>query len=427
MAVLGLCLLLGNLRAAEAQLSFERAPINYTTAKSHDPVAELQRRINAGNVTLKFDEEHGYLKSVLEELGVSGTSQMLVFSKTSFQLRHISPWSPRALYFNDENYIGWVQNGDVMEFSSVDPELGAVFYTLRQQESKRPEFVRDKGNCLACHASSRTHGVPGHLVRSVYPAPSGQPHFGSGTFTTTHASPLSQRWGGWYVTGTHGNQRHMGNVLSQDKERPENLDFERGANVTDLSSRARVANYLTRHSDIVALMVLEHQADMHNRITHAAYEGRTALHHNATMNEMFQQSNDHVSESTQRRLKNAAEKVVKYMLFSEEAELTDEITGTASFAEQFAETGPFDKQGRSLRQFDLKRRLFKYPCSYLIYSDAFESIPNEVKERIYRRLWEVLTEVDKIDTFRHLSSDDRQAVLEILVETKSGLPDYWMQ
>jgi len=407
-----------------AQISFDQEPINYSSGAVHDPVAKLQQQIDDGKVELKFDEEHGYLKSVLDALKVPTSSQMLVFSKTSFQLRRISPWSPRALYFNDDTYVGWVPNGDVVEVSSVDPRQGAIFYTLLQEETKQPKFVRDQGNCLTCHASSRTQGVPGHLVRSVYPSASGQPHFGAGTFRTNHASPLKQRWGGWYVTGTHGRQRHMGNVIAEDRDRP-NLDVEAGANVTDLSKLTRTDLYLTSHSDIVALMVLEHQTEMHNFITLANFETRLALHHGAVMNRALERPESYVSDSTERRISSACNKLLEYMLFAEETPLTDEIKGISDFAKDFAALGPKDSRGRSLRDFDLQRRIFKYPCSYLIYSDAFVALPAQIKDRVYRSLWEILTGKDQGNTYTYLSPNDRTAIFEILRDTNSDLPEYW--
>ena len=410
---------------ARAQISFDREPINYSASEVNDPVAQLQRRMDKGQIELKWDEEHGYLKSVLAALDISPSSQMLVFSKTSFQLRRIAPWTPRALYFNDSNYIGWVSNGEVIEVSSVDARQGAVFYSMRQDGTKPAKFVRDQGSCLVCHASSRTEGVPGHLVRSVYPAPSGQPNFGSGTFRTNHASPLKQRWGGWYVSGTHGRQRHMGNVTTPRSSGPENLDMEAGANITDLSKLTRTDLYLSPHSDIVALMVLEHQTEMHNHITFASYETRLANHHCDVMNRALQRPEDFVSASTQRRIASATEKLIKYMLFSDEFALTDEIKGTSNFTEHFAALGQRDKKGRSLRDFDLKRRIFKYPCSYLIYSDSFKTLPADVKSQVYRRLWEVLSGKDQSKSFSHLTAVDRKAIYEILLDTSSDLPEYW--
>lgn len=410
---------------AVAQMGFEEEPINYNTAEATDPIAKLQTLIDAGELVLKFDNKHGYLPALLALLDVPESSQMLVFSKTSFQLRRINPHRPRALYFNDEVYLGWVQDGDVVEIMSVDPHLGTVFYTLDQQYAEQPRFVRDRGQCLICHASSRTDNVPGPLVRSVFSDRGGQPILGAGTFTINHTSPLKERWGGYYVTGTHGEQRHLGNQVVTDKSGPELLDIEAGANVTDLGSRINTDRYLQPHSDIVALMVLEHQAKMQSLITRASYEARSATWYDSVMNEALDRPADHISDSTNRRIDTVVEDLVNYMLFSAEAQLTSPIEGTSNFQNEFAAQGPRDSNGRSLRDFDLTRRMFRYPCSYMIYSDSFEQLPTTVAQRFYRQLWTVLSGENQDAAFSHLSGDDRTAVLEILRDTKQGLPGSW--
>ncbi len=423
--LIGVCCLLLGTRSSFAQFNFEAEPVNYNTAPTSDRVSVLAGKIERGEFDLEHDERNGYLKALLKCLDVPVSSQVLVFSKTSFQLRYIDTQHPRAVYFNDDVYVGFCQNGDVAEISSVDPQQGAIFYTLSQQKTKRPKIVRDQGRCVVCHASSRTSGVPGHLVRSVYASSSGQPFFGSGTFTIDHRSPFEQRWGGWYVTGTHGRQRHMGNVVVTNRDRPEALNVEAGANVTDLSDRVNTKPYLSGHSDIVALMVLEHQGRMHNLITRANFETRSATHYDAIMNGALERPMDHRSDSAKRRIGSAAEKLVEYMLFGKELRLSDKVKGTSGFAAEFSKRGPRDSKGRSLRDFDLSTRMMKYPCSYLIYSEAFDGLPKEVGERVYRRLFDILSGQDVSERFAHLSKPDRKAILEILRETKNGLPDYW--
>lgn len=408
---------------AFAQEPFEQAPINYNDPSEDNPVARLQAKLDDGEAELEFDDEHGFLKSVLKALEISPASQVLVYSKTSFQLHAISPRRPRALYFNDHTSIGWVQGGDVLEVMTTDPIRGEVFYTLRQEGEQRPEFVRDKGQCTVCHASSRTQRVPGGLVRSAYVNAGGMPHYGAGTFNTDQTSPLSERWGGWYVTGTHGSMRHMGNAIARDRHNPENINREAGANVTDLSELFHVDKYLTPHSDIVALMVLEHQLQMQNMLTLASHESRRAAHHDQVMNKALERPEDYVSDSTKRRIASAGDKVVRYMLMVDEAPLTDPIQGTSKFAEEFQATGPIDSAGRSLRQLDLQHRLFKYPCSYMVYSPTFDALPVEMKTYIAQRLRAVLSDTDTDEAFEHLTPDDRKAISEILQETK---PEFWM-
>jgi hypothetical protein len=324
-------------------------------------------------------------------------------------------------------YVGFCQNGDVMELSAVDPNLGTVFYTLDQKNAARPRFTRQGDTCLICHGSSANQGLPGHLVRSVFSDPSGYPILASGTYRIDQTSPLKHRWGGWYVTGSSGTQQHLGNLTLEERVAPDEVDNKSGLNVTDLSPYFKTAAYLTPHSDIVALMVLEHQAQMHNLITRAGFLTRTALYEQAELDKALGRDSKGLTDSTMSRINNAGEPLVKYMLFSEEATLTDRLQGDTAFAAEFAKRGPFDAKGRSLREFDLRTRMFKYPCSYLIYSAAFEALPTEVKDYVYRRLWDILSGKETGKEFAHLSATDRVAIREILIATKPNLPKYWRE
>jgi hypothetical protein len=415
------CLMMGGAARAQSDL-YEGEPIRYLTATASDPIARLQAALDAGSKSLARDDRLGYLKSVLKALDIDPESQVLVFSKTSFQRDRIGPETPRALYFNDDTYVGYVRGGDVLEFSAADPVLGGTFYLLDQHETNTPAFERATHDCLQCHASANTQGVPGHLVRSVFPLPGGQPAYNAGTFLTTDESPLAERWGGWYVTGTHGAQRHMGNVLVADRKDPERLDTEAGANVVDLSLKFDTSAYLRPTSDIVALMVLEHQTQVHNLIAAASYQARLAKHYDEGINKALGRPADFVSISTEARLRGPTEKLVKALLFSGEAALTDPVAGTSKFAENFAARGRKDARGRSLREFDLKHRLFRHPCSYLIESDAFAALPDSIKGRVLRRLRDVLAADDPSPDFAHLTPDDRRAIAEILTDTLPGFP-----
>jgi hypothetical protein len=350
---------------------------------------------------------------------------MLVFSKTSLQRHRIGPKTPRALYFNDDVYVGFCWRGDVLEVSAADPKLGTVFYTLEQEPAARPRFVRQTDNCLTCHGSSLTRGYPGHLVRSLYTDRHGLPILSLGSVRVDAATPLAERWGGWYATGTSGKQTHRGNLVLQGRPEEPPAANPDGVNVTDLKSRFTVANYPTPHSDLVALMVLEHQTDLHNRLTRANFETRLALHQQEEFDRILQRKTDGLSDSTARRLRSCCEPLVQGLLCSGEAKLTDKVTGTSSFAAEFAARGPRDGKGRSLRELDLQRRLFKYPCSYLIYSRAFEELPKEAKEHVYGRLWEVVSGQDNSEPFAHLTAGDRQAIREILRDTRRDLPGSW--
>jgi hypothetical protein len=362
--------------------------------------------MDEGKVKLKHEAAYGYLLSVLEELKVPKSSQMLVFSKTSFQRERISPHNPRAIYFSDDVYIGFVPGSPMLEISAVDPKLGGVFYTLDQDPIKRPRFVRTD-QCLECHATGKTMGVPGHLVRSFETDESGVTDLKSGVSLVNHRTPFAERWGGWYVSGTHGDQTHRGNLLGGQAFERQKTEPNYLGNLTNLSRFFEPAIVPTPDSDIVALMTLEHQVHMHNYIARLHYAARIAL----------------LQYGHVRYLQSAIDGFLKYLLFTEEAELTAPVTGTSSFAKQFADAGPKDSKGRSLRQFDLGTRMFKYPCSYLIYSEAFDALPGALKDAIYKRLFEILTGKDA--EFASIPVDSRGAILEILRQTKSGLPAYW--
>ena len=373
----------------------EGPALRYGEAPQEDAIAQLQRRVETGEVKLAWDAKFGYLPAVLKALGIPVASQGLVFSKTSFQLARSSPATPRAIYFNDDSYAGYVPGGDLIELSAADPERGGMFYSLEQRQAAKPVIQR-REECLQCHASPGTTGVPGHFVRSVHTDEQGFPVMNESSYVTDHRSPFTERWGGWYVTGTTAGMKHMGipGVKSFDTTR-----------------------YLAPHSDVVALMVLEHQTKMHNLLARAGFEARSALLVQAEMNAALKRPADEVSESTARRLDHAAGIVARYMLFADEAPLPGPVRGTSEFAKTFAAQGPRDAAGRSLRELDLKKRLFKYPCSFLIYSQAFARLPEALKQRILDRLDGVLAGRDTDPAYASLSEEDRRNVREILAAT----------
>lgn len=377
----------------------------YQPAKPvRDPIATLMADIKAGKTELKYEPKHGYLKDLLAKLDIPWSSQMLVFSKTSMQGTHISPRKPRAIYFNDQVYVGWVNGGDLLEIASIDTEEGNHFYTL--PNTKRPEIVFEKNpqDCVACHGGRNSRSAPALIIRSIYPDDEGYPVFTSGGRFTTPSVPLAERWGGWYVSGTHGKDRHMGNVLAKGEDVRTALDMEAGANVTDLRKLFDSTEYLTPHSDIMALMVAEHQIEFHNRA------GRAVM---AVKNMGLNVTKDRVGY--------IADSLVDTLLGANEIELKDPVKGSSTFASDFAKKGARDKKGRSLYDLDFTKRMFKYKLSPMVYSPVFEGLPSVVKEAVYDRLKLILAGQDKSGDFRFLTKEDRQAILEILTETK---PDF---
>src|ERR1700722_1447457 len=397
-------------------LPFADGPINYRSSELNDPVARLEKRLERGDLKLHYDTRHGYLKSVLDALRVPVSSQALVFSKTSFQYPNINPEAPRALYYNDDVYVGQVHDGKFLEFVSFDPLQGAIFYVMDEHRDKHPRFERSEVDCIQCHVAPSTKGIPGVMLRSVFTKPDGTPNAAARSYVTGQESPIAQRWGGWYVTAKEGTQGGMANVLSSDPKNPEQLDRAAGTNLTNLSDRFNAKAYLTDSSDIVALMVLAHQTQMHNWITLTTYQTRIALADRKLS-----------PEDVRTKLEAPAEQLVRYVLFANEVPLQNPIAGTSDFAKQFVARGPRDAKGRSLRDFDLQKRIFKYPCSYLIYSEAFDAIPSPAKDYIYRRLFDILSGREQGPEFASLSSQDRRAILEILVPTKPGVPEEWKQ
>ncbi len=404
---------------------FENPPISYRESEPNNHISRLQDDLDSGKTTLKYDSKRGYLATVLDALSIPPQSQMLVFSRTSLQQQRIKPRTPRALYFNDDVYVGYCHSGEVLEISAVDSQLGTVFYTLDQEETERPQFQRRVDNCLICHSSSRTQGIPGHLVRSLFVNAGGQPMFSAGSRTVDHTTPIEDRWGGWYVTGKHGKQSHLGNLVIRTRRVPDPVNNSDGLNVVDLSDRLDVSKYLTPHSDIVALMILEHQTLVHNHLTKASFSARQAIHHEQTMNQVLGYSDSNRLDSTDRRIQSAGDDLVEVLLLVDEAPLSEPISGTSGYTEWLNAAGKRDSKGRSLRDLDLTHRLFRYPCSYLIHSQAFDDLPDEMRTYVWRRLWYVLSGNDPSPKFAHLSHADRVAIIEIIRDTKPGLPNYW--
>ena len=289
-------------------LPSEHPAIDYWNAEPTDAVARLQQRLESGEATLGFDGRFGYLPAVLKALEVPVSSQVLVFSKTSFQAVRIFPRMPRAIYHNDAVSVGWVRGGDVVEVASLDPKLGVVFYTLDQARRSQPRFQLRTTECISCHAGPATLGAPGLLVRSVHPDRSGTPQRAP-SFITDHRSPIEERWGGWYVSGESGAPRHLGNVIFEADQNPSPLLDELGGLTPSLEPYISSVAYLRSSSDIVSLMVLEHQTRMTNLIVRLGYETRIALHETPGAESLAE-----LEEERRTTIVQTAEELLRYML-----------------------------------------------------------------------------------------------------------------
>jgi len=390
--------------------SREHPAIAYAAHEGANPVRRLSDALAAGQARLDFDRDasRGYLPALLDALHIGVESQVLVFSETSNQARHINPSHPRAIYFNDTVAVGWVPGTDLLEIAAHDAQQGVVFYTLSQQATAKPQPRRDV-SCLLCHLTWDTLAVPGFITLSTFPM-SDDPNAYADGVVVDHRTPVADRWGGWYVTGRLVPTRHMGNLPVIRPKATLTTPAPPTPTFDSMAGRlASAATYPSPYSDIAALMVLNHQTHATNLLTWVGWETRVALAEKRPLD----------------RVDDAIRDLVDYFLFVDEAPLASPIAGTSGFAGKFASAGPRDAAGRSLRQLDLSSRLMRYPCSYLIYSEAFDGLPALARERIYARLWRVLSGEDNDRRYARLSAADRRAVIEILRATRSGLPDYF--
>lgn len=390
----------------------EYPAIPYGKNPEHNAVARLQSRLDRGEVRLERHPVRGYLDSLLAAIGIDLSSQSLVFSKTSFQTSMIRAATPRAIYFNDDTYVAWTQNAELLEIGTMDAELGPVFYSLANDADGGGRFEREMENCLSCHDSFTLTGggVPRFILGSGYVGVGGEQLTHEGNILTTDRTPLRSRWGGWYVTGRHGSQVHLGNVLVRSVSELVNLEAVRRGNLDTLDGLFDTSPYLTNRSDIVALLVFQHQMYIQNLITRVNFETRTALAREPEL-----------SPATAARLKEYLDQLADAMLFVGAAPYTERISGNSGFDRWFEGLGPKDGRGRSLRKLDLTTRLFAYPLSYLVYSAGFAALPDYAKSHVYGRFAAVLGGAEQDPLYAHLSAADRKATLEILNAT---LPDF---
>ena len=414
-AIVALSLVLGiaivSAQTPSVFVSRDDAAIQYSTRPARDAIVRLNESLKKGEVRLEFEAlPRGYLASVLKALDIPLSSQTLVFSENSLQRDHISKTTPRAIYFNDTVAVGWAKGAETIEATAFDATQGVQFYSMRQTRLATPQFAK-RNDCLQCHLLPQTHGVPGVLTMSVLPL-SDNPHEYAQGWEADHRTPIEDRWGGWYVTGAQVPVKHLGNVpvLHVPKS------YERAATAPKLATAADAFDttaYLTPHSDVVALMVLNHQTRMTNLLIRLGWQSRIASHRPSK------------SGALAAEVRDTAHELVDYMLFIDEAPLRSPVRGSSSFSKDFPSKGPRDSKGRSLRDLDLTRRLLRYPCSYMIYTEAFDALPAEAKSLVYERMWHILSGAAKEPDYAKLAVADRRAVLEILRETKKDLPAYF--
>ncbi len=412
---------------SNAENEYENAPISYSDTAPKDAAQTLERRLLAGKVKIDRRDAWSVLHGVMKEFGIPVESQVMVFSKTSKQNDRISPQTPRVVYFGDNAYVGYCLGGAI-EVSTIDPVLGPIFYLLDPYvaDSEPLHFERDQ-SCLSCHGGPFSPDVPGVLVRSVFPGPEGHPIMSQGSTVVDTTTPFSDRWGGWYVTGRHGTSLHRGNVVATEKGDRCDIDFKAGANITDLSRFFDTTPYQRKQSDIVALMVLEHQTSTQNVLTKANQTSIRAMYMQRSLQkELGEKVEDQPTGTARRIIDHCAEDVVDALLFKDEAALPEGgIEGDPAFQSAFTRNAMPSSEGRSLKDFQLLNRLFKYRCSYMIYSLTFKSLTPPLKETVLANLWEALDGSDPEGRYAYLSISEKKNIQRILAETLPDAPAQW--
>jgi hypothetical protein len=392
----------------------EHPAIQYATRPTRDRVSALTRALADARTRLAFEDQGGYLRSVLAALDLTVESQLLVFSKTGIQQAATGPRTPRALYFDDSIVVGYIPGAPFLELAAHDPEQGVVFYTIDQRQNPEPEIVR-RTNCLTCHVSSSTLEVPGMIHRSNMLSADGQVLPMLGSHAVDHRTPITQRWGGWFVTGhytrpPYDGTGHLGNVTIAMHPSSGPATTSNEAFVEWLNSVPEDRGYPSPESDIAALMVFDHQMHAVNLITRLQWETRVASASGRT-------------DFTQGVLRQFVDQLSDYLLFVDEVPPPGKVTARRAFVDWFAAGGVRDRRGRSLRDLDLETRLLRYPCSYMSHAASFDALPMDAKRAVYDRLWAILSGKDESPRYVHLSPADRRAIIEILRDTKSDCRD----
>jgi hypothetical protein len=389
---------------AGASPIYESEPINYYEAEKIDKVAKFF----AGEVDgWQHTGYSGFLNDFLDTFNIPRESQVLVYSQTSFQASKIRPENPRAIYFNKDIYVGWVPGGDFLEVSASSPTTGNNFYSI-SGSGNQPELVPETHRCLRCHGGSFTRDIPAPLVRSVFPDSTGQPVYKAGTTVVDHTTPVTYRHGGWFVSGFPILDR--GNRIFQETE--QGVDDGR---LFDLD-KIRDNGYPGEGSDIVALLILEHQSELHRLLAHLSLQTQSALFSQLQFDKLLGRT-ERLSESTRRQIKSVADKLLKYMFFKDETELPKIDLKESPYAKVFDGNGPKDSRGRSLYDLRMDGTMLEYPFSYMVYSDAFQNLPAEAMEYITAELDYILNPNTEYEGYEHISRKDKLAIRQILEET----------
>lgn len=355
-----------------------RNPIHqYDTAVPIDPFSKFLDIIIKEEANLNYKSEKDYLLSLLNLFSISPHSQLLVFSTTSLQLNRISPSNPRAIYFSEDVYLGYVPGGQI-EIIGIDPYLGAIPYIFNLPDKNaptHPKIYRSK-RCMNCHASNDIGGIPGLLISSVIPAPGGgtidvfrKRNFG-------HSVSYNERFGGWHITGPHPFTNSWANSIgSMQEEQIKKIDNPPGAFFG-------WEKYLTNSSEIIPHLILEHQVGFTNLCISISYKFREISNPNKNL------SNQKIKDF----IESEAQSLLSYILFKDEPPFPqNQIDKNSKYINDFQKGNNSLKIVHSLRKLNLETRLFENRCSYMLFSNSFKGLPVQIKDHLIPKLHFILT------------------------------------
>lgn len=395
----------------ETVIEFKEAPHSYLDYKPEDRFTDLLPKLNSGEVKLDTTDDKAFLTSILKALDIPVSSQLLVFSASSLQSEIINPRNPRALYFNEDTYIGFVPGGKV-EVISMDPQMGAIFYIFErlQRGGSLPVIARSQ-KCFNCHVGNATHRVPGLIAESVLPMLSGASLETYRRDEQGHQIPLEKRFGGWHLTGGHHLTETHANLMGRTSA---SRGFEK--TLIEPGKMSNLDLHLLPTSDILPNLVHEHQIGFENRVFHAAY----------VIRQLTAQGRGSLPMSAKPEVEKHAEDLARYILFADEAKLPRQgIEGDTTFIREFQRNKKPGSSGASLKDFDLGNRIFKYRASYMLYTDSWQKLPKEFKDRVYYKMAEGLRDQNPSPAYAHIPADEKRAIRTLLKETLPGLPAWW--
>ncbi|MFC5457450.1 hypothetical protein [Prosthecobacter fluviatilis] len=401
------------LSAAETKeprvIDFRGPPHNYLEWKPKDRFAELQEKAQKGEVKLDTSNDKAFLTSLLQALDIPVSSQIMVFSASSLQSEIINPRNPRALYFNEDTYLGWVPGG-LVEIIAADPEMGPMFYVFDRLRPGGPvPRVTRSTKCMNCHAGNATRRLPGLIAESLLVSRAGSSLETYRRDVQGHQIPLEDRFGGWHLTGQHNIANHKANVMGIPNAGKNEITPVNPGQFSDLSL------HLLPTSDILPNLTNEHQMGFENRLVYAIY----------TVRQLKSEGKGMLGAAAKEEIEERAQELARYITFADEAKFPAKgMVGDPAYVQDFLRDRKVSKAGLSLKDLDLKTRMFKHRCSYMLYTDTWKHAPKELKERVYYHMALYLREQPDAQ-HAHIPPAERAAIRSILKDTLTDLPVWW--